>query len=229
MFSNFLDYNFGCFLIIAIMIISSFIFGFVYHSFNKKNGYLRSYLISLMILPLIITSLIIGVSKIMNSVNSSGSNYTKALVSLLAGLLIIRYRSKNLDVLDLTYIFFMMSYSFIMGLGYLYFGLVFFGLILIITIILNYANIKYLNVDSYILKISVPEDLNFENAFDDILKKYTKRYKLFKVKSENMGTTFILSYELEGFSNMKELLDEIRIKNGNMNVLLTKKIDNILD
>ena len=44
-----------------------------------------------------------------------------------------------------------------------------------------------------------------------------------------MGTTFILSYEIEGFSNMKEMLDEVRIKNGNMNVLLTKKIDNILD
>lgn len=229
MFSNFLDYNFGCFLIVAIMIISSFIFGFVYHFFNKRNGYLHSYLISLLILPLIITILIIGVSIIMNSVSNSSSNYTKALVSLLAGLLIIRYRSKNLDVLDLTYIFFMMAYSFIMGLGYLYFGLIFFGLILIITIILNYINIKYMNIDSYILKISVPEDLNFENAFDDVLKKYTKKYKLFKVKSENMGTTFILSYEIEGFSNMKKMLDEVRIKNGNMNVLLTKKMDNILD
>lgn len=228
MFKNFLDYNYGDILIIAMMLVTSLIFVFAYYLFNKDN-FNHSYAISFVILPLTITILIIGVSKIMDSVSDLGSNYERALVALLAGLLIIRYRSKNIDVLDLTYIFFMMAYSFIAGLGYLYFGLVFFTIIFVLIIILNFINLKCLNNNSYILKISVPEDLNFEYAFDDILKGYCKKFKLYKVKSENMGTTFILNYEISGFTNMKEMIDEIRVKNGNMNVMITKKLDNFAE
>ncbi len=225
MFNNFLDYSYGAILIIALMLVTSFMFVFVYYLFNKDN-FNRNYAISLVILPLIISFLIVGVSTVMDSVTDSGNYYERALAALLAGLLIVRYRSKNIDVLDLTYIFFMMAYSFIMGLGYLYFGLVFFVVIFAVMILINFINS---NEKAYILKITVPEDLNFENAFDEILNKYCKKHKLYKVKSENMGTTFVLSYELVGNCNMKDMLDEIRIKNGNMNVMLTKKLDNFVE
>ena len=53
---------------------------------------------------------------------------------------------------------------------------------------------------------------------------------LFKVKSADMGTTFVLSYSFIPKDNsLKSLIDEIRIRNGNMNLLLTKKLDTQMD
>ena len=67
--------------------------------------------------------------------------------------------------------------------------------------------------------------MNYEHAFDDIFEKYTKYHNLTKVKTSDMGTMFVLNFEIilkNGVSN-KEFIDEIRERNGNLNVVLTVK------
>ena len=103
-------------------------------------------------------------------------------------------------------------------------------IVILVVLVINFYLSKRKKNDEYIIKISVPEDMNFENVFDDVFKEYAKSYKLFKVKSADMGTTFVLSYSFIPKDNsLKSLLDEIRIRNGNMNLLLTKKLDTQMD
>lgn len=218
------------FLIIGTVLITALVFSGIYWYFKKKDGCSENYASTIVILPLVLVVLISGGTLILNNTTSDGSQYERALTALLAGILVIRYRSKNMESLELTYIFFMVAYAFLMGLGYFYLGLIYFGVVILVVLGINFYLSKRKKNDEYIIKISVPEDMNFENAFDDVFKEYAKSYKLFKVKSADMGTTFVLSYSFIPKDNsLKSLLDEIRIRNGNMNLLLTKKLDTQMD
>ena len=74
------------------------------------------------------------------------------------------------------------------------------------------------------LKITVPEDLNYAHSFDDVFEKYTKAYKLQNVKTTNMGTLYELQYVivLKESQIPKAFIDEIRCRNGNLNIICTK-------
>jgi hypothetical protein len=72
------------------------------------------------------------------------------------------------------------------------------------------------------LKITIPEDMNYQDAFDDLFEKYTKHFEINKVKTTNMGTLFELNYDVimkDGVSE-KEFIDSIRCRNGNLNIQL---------
>ena len=76
-----------------------------------------------------------------------------------------------------------------------------------------------------LLKITVPEDLSFEGAFDDVLKQYTTSYSLQKVRTTDFGSLFEISYKvnLPDATDKKALIDDIRAINGNLNIILTQK------
>ena len=75
------------------------------------------------------------------------------------------------------------------------------------------------------LKITVPENLNFQGLFDDILNNYTNSWHMKRVKTSNFGTLFEVVYNLnlKQSINQKEFLDELRCRNGNLNIALTSK------
>ena len=75
------------------------------------------------------------------------------------------------------------------------------------------------------LKITVPEDMDFENAFDDILNSYTSSYRLISSKTTNMGSLYELRYEiiLKEEISVKKMIDEIRCRNGNLTVVCGQK------
>ena len=64
-----------------------------------------------------------------------------------------------------------------------------------------------------------------ENAFEDLFVEYTKYHLLTKVKTSDMGTMFVLNYEvvMKNNKSTKEFIDSIRQRNGNLNVLVTMK------
>ena len=73
------------------------------------------------------------------------------------------------------------------------------------------------------LRITIPEDLDYDNVFDDVLRKYTNMYELEQVRTRNMGTLYELTYQvsLKDLSHTKAFIDEIRTRNGNLNVILS--------
>jgi len=69
----------------------------------------------------------------------------------------------------------------------------------------------------------VPENLDYEGKFEDIFDKYLSSYTYEEVKTSNMGSLYKLTYDItmKGGVKEKEFLDEIRIKNCNLKVLLS--------
>ena len=76
------------------------------------------------------------------------------------------------------------------------------------------------------LKITIPENLDYDGLFDDLLEKYTRRAELERVKTASMGTLYELSYKvvLRDPKRSKDFLDELRTRNGNLNVVCGRPV-----
>ncbi len=72
------------------------------------------------------------------------------------------------------------------------------------------------------LKITIPENFNYEGLFDDVFEKYTTQAHLETIRTTNMGTLFELKYNvvLRGKSVPKDFIDELRTRNGNLNIVI---------
>ena len=74
------------------------------------------------------------------------------------------------------------------------------------------------------LRITIPEHLDYVDVFDEIFSKYTKSSELVRVKTTNMGSMYELFYKvnLQDQKNQKAFIDDLRIRNGNLNISLAK-------
>lgn len=100
-------------------------------------------------------------------------------------------------------------------------------------LILNAVRFGAPSTSSMTLKITVPENLNYQGLFDNVLNEYTEAWRLKRVKTVDFGTLFDLVYSLELKNNIdqKKFIDSIRTLNGNLNVtlILYKYDDQIYD
>ena len=99
------------------------------------------------------------------------------------------------------------------------------AIICVISLILSFINFGKIKSSVMRLKITIPEDINFYGVFDETLAKYCKSYELDSIKTADFGTLCELTYtiNIKDVEKRKELLDEIRVRNANMNVVLTRK------
>ena len=76
------------------------------------------------------------------------------------------------------------------------------------------------------LKIIIPEGLDYYGLFDDIFEKYTVRHELIKVKTASMGSLYQLQFSIymKDVSEQKAMIDEIRCRNGNLDISLGRPI-----
>ena len=72
------------------------------------------------------------------------------------------------------------------------------------------------------LKITVPETLEYEDAFDDLFERYTDKLELESVKTSGMGSVFELKYRVRMRRDVshKAFLDALRCRNGNLPIQL---------
>lgn len=75
-----------------------------------------------------------------------------------------------------------------------------------------------------IIKIMIPENLDYPNLFDDLFKKYLHEFTMESVKTTNMGSLYEIAYavKFKDIVNEKALIDEIRVRNGNLTVISAK-------
>lgn len=212
---------------LVITILMAVVFGVVFTLMKRNDGFAKDVPFTYAILPVVICAITIAISVIgtKQNVNETTSRYERVLVALLAGLIMIRFRSSQKTTEELTYIFFLTVIGILNGMGYIYFGLVVYFIVLALFVGLTYFKYPIISKRNLNVKITIPEDLNYEDAFEDIFKKYTKYHSLSKVKTSDMGTMFVLNYDvvLEKHKNTKEFIDEIRQRNGNLNVVVTVK------
>lgn len=198
---------------IITMIVALFFgaaIGFTYYKTQEEN-YQRSMAITLLMLPLILSVIILFI----------GSNIARAF-SLAGTLSIIRFRSAPGDPKDIGFIFFDIAAGLAAGVGLFGYGAIFVVLLCLIIIVAEKTVLFEKKDAEKTLKITIPENLNHQGAFDEILKKYTKKYKLVKIKTTDLGSLFELCYSIIMLNDKdeQEFINELRCRNGNLNIIL---------
>jgi len=109
-------------------------------------------------------------------------------------------------------------------MGHVLFGAVVMAIYVVAVVLFSYTRILEPDRHERVLKIVIPEDLDYEEVFNDIFKKYTSRAHLVRMKTMNMGSLYKLTYDVKIKNGVKEkeFLDEIRVKNCNLKVLLSE-------
>ena len=206
--------NTGTFTLSNILIVigTSIILGLAicltYIKTHKKEGYVPS----LIMLPVIISIIILLV----------GNNVARAF-SLAGAFSIIRFRSAPGDPKDISYIFFTLAVGLASGMGFIGYAVLFTIILCLVMIIIDITKFASPKSKSLELKITVPENLNYEGVFEDILEKYTVNWNLARVRTRDFGSLFELSYRvsMKPEENTKKFIDELRCRNGNLNIILT--------
>lgn len=181
------------------------------HMYTSKTT--KSFTITLATLPLLVMAVMIMIN------GNLGTS-----IAILGAFSLIRFRSIQGDAKELLSIFFVMMIGLALGMGHVLFAIVISVIAIVAIIILSLTNFLEPNTYNRTLKIVVPEDLDYEGAFDEIFKKYTKHAKLVRTKTMNMGSLYKLSYDVTLKHDIKEkdFLDEIRVKNCNLKVMLNR-------
>ena len=134
---------------------------------------------------------------------------------------LVRFRSIAGNAREITFVFYAMAAGLACGMGYVVFAAIFVILLGFVSLILSKTPLFELSATSKQLKITIPEDLNYSGIFDDIFEKYLKYAKLERVRTTNLGSMFELTYniKLKSPSDEKQMIDEIRCRNGNLMIL----------
>ena len=199
----------------VITMLSAIIFGiiiaFTYKKTQNEEDYQQSFAVTLLMLPIILSVIILFV----------GSNIARAF-SLAGTLSIIRFRSAPGDPKDIGFIFFDIAAGLACGVGLYGYGFLFVLILCVILILEKHFKIFEHKTLKKQLKITVPEDLNFDGAFDEILDKYTKKYSLEKIRTTDLGSLFEVCYTicLDKKINEQEFINELRCRNGNLRITL---------
>lgn len=209
-----------------ILIGITFVIGFIYTliiSFKLRTT--KSFFVTSILMPMIVTSVISMVALFLDGTESGAIRIATIAVAL--GL--IRFRSANGRAEEMLVLFGGVAFGLICGLGYALVAAIIAFVLAGLYVLLSMLKIlKFKTVgDEKLLKITIPEDLNYNEAFDAILKTYLKSYELVEIKTTGMGSLFRLSYKVELLvkDSEKQLIDEIRVKNSNLEISLLPYVE----
>ena len=196
--------------VIAALILG-LIISFIYIYSDKEKKYSTSFAISLVILPAVVAVVIMLV----------GSNIARAF-SMAGAFALVRFRSIPGDSKDISTVFYAMAVGLAAGLGFVGYAAIITLIIGAVYFVLVRAGYGKRRNGYKTLKIMVPENMSFSRAFDDLFEKYADDVKLIKVRTTNMGSLFELTYDIsvKKDTDEKEFIDELRCRNGNLNILL---------
>ena len=202
-------------IIIAIAFAISMLFTLVI-SLRMKGT--KSFFITSAIMPMIVAAVVSMVSIFLDDTTSGAVRIATIAVAL--GL--IRFRSVNAKAEELLLLFAGIAVGLVCGLGYVAFAAIFAALVAGLYILLTSVNLfnnKRFNNEK-MLKITIPESLEYSDVFNETFSHYLKHNELMEVKTTGMGSLFKLSYkiELKDKREEKAFIDELRTKNGNLEI-----------
>ena len=214
MFNSILESNSGTLSISTALICmgAAIIFGIIIalvHMYSTKCS--KNFAITIAVLPLLVQVVIMMVN------GNLGTS-----IAILGSFSLIRFRSMQGNSRELVSIFFAMAIGLAVGMGHIMYAFVFTLITSLALIILQKSSFGMKKNNEKSLKVTIPENLDYTNIFDDIFDKYTNNIELNKIKTTNMGSMFELSYNisLKNNINEKDFIDEIRTRNGDLTVNL---------
>jgi hypothetical protein len=174
---------------------------------KRTAGCTRNMTLSLMLLPPLVTVALLALN------GSLGTS-----IAILGVFSLVRFRSIPGSAKDIVSVFYSMATGLLVATGKI-------GIAVLLVLFIGVMDLLICKLfknpsEEYELKILVPENFNFEEIFDEIVAKYFDKYSLYRVKTTNMGAMFELTYRgvPKADISRKELLDDVRTHNGNLNV-----------
>lgn len=135
---------------------------------------------------------------------------------------LVRFRSAPGSAREIAIIFIAMVSGLAFGMGYLAYGAIFLLFCGILLFVFEHVvgKTSFGKTKEKIIKVTIPESLDYSTIFDDLFNEYLSKHELEKVKSVNMGSMFRLTYRvtLKDETKEKAFLDEIRMRNGNLEI-----------
>ncbi|MDO4753014.1 MAG: DUF4956 domain-containing protein [Candidatus Saccharibacteria bacterium] len=186
----------------------------VSHKISSRHT-TKGFLVTLTVLPLLVMAVMIMIN------GNLGTS-----IAILGAFSLIRFRSIRGNARNLLSIFFAMMIGLSAGMGHVMFGAIITIIGVVAMIFFSCTPILEPNKKERVLKIVVPEDMDYTEIFDDVFKKYLSRAELITSKTINMGSLYDLTYNVRLKSGIKEkdLMDDIRVKNCNLRVSLSQPI-----
>ena len=197
---------------IAVALVLGLVLSLVYLYTNRKRGYTSDFPAAIVLLAPLMASVIF-------LVNSS----VAAAVSLGGALALLRIRSNPRDTMDITSLLFAIVIGIGCGTGYYGVSMVITLILCAIMVILSAVKFGTPKKNLVMVKISSPEDLNFDGAFDDLLDKYTLDWQLNQIRTADFGSIYELRYlaTLADSTYRREFIYAIRTRNVNLDVVIT--------
>ena len=197
----------GCSLVIGLILA----FAYMY-----RSRYTKSFVMTLAMLPAVVCVVIMMVN------GNVGTG-----VAVAGAFSLVRFRSVPGTAKEISMLFLAMGAGLIAGMGYL--GYAFLFAIILCAVCLLYGHLDFgmkKNAATYkTLSVTIPEDLDYTGAFDDIFDEYTTACDLTRVKTTNMGSLFRLTYNiaLRDPAKEKEMIDKLRCRNGNLEISVSEQ------
>lgn len=198
-----------------ICVVSSLILGFMLSvMYMYRNTYSRSFIVTIATIPAIVCVVIMMVN-----------GNVGAGVAVAGAFSLVRFRSAPGTAKEIGVLFMAMGAGIITGMGYIAYAFLF-------VVIMGAVDMFYARIDfgtrkgaalDRTLHVTIPEDLDYVDVFDDLFEQYAGKCELLNVKTTNMGSLFKLTYHItfREAGREKAFIDELRCRNGNLEVSLS--------
>ena len=200
-----------------ICVAAALAIGFVISAiYMFRNNYSKSFALTIAILPAIVAVVIMVVS------GDIGAG-----IAVAGAFSLVRFRSAPGSAKEIVIIFLAMATGLLIGMGFLAYAAIFaviIGLVILVCNTMKFTEKKPEQAEK-VLRVTIPEDLDYSSDIDSVIDEYTSSMELVSVKTVNMGSMFKLTYNitLKDPSKQKELMDKIRVRNGNLEVALMRR------
>lgn len=179
--------------------------------FMFRNTYSKGFVVTLALMPAIVQMVIMLVN------GNLGTG-----VAVMGAFSLVRFRSVPGRAEEISSIFLAMAVGLATGMGYIGIAVVFVLIIGGANMALTASRFGEKSSGSRVLRITIPESLDYTSIFDELFCQYLKKWELEQVKTSNMGSLYKLDYKvvLKDQKEEKKLIDDLRCRNGNLEIFL---------
>ena len=176
-----------------------------------RHTYSKNFVVTLALLPLIVQLVITLVN-----------GYLGAGIAVMGVFNLVRFRSIPGSAKDIGSVFLAMAIGLATGMGFIVLAVLFTVIVAVVNVVYVLTPFGKQKEPEKTLKITIPEDLEYDGVFDGVLARYTDEHELVEVQTTNMGSLFLLEYavHMKAPGMEKRMIDEVRRLNGNLKVVL---------
>lgn len=178
---------------------------------NYKNPCTKSYLLTLLLLPTIVQTVIMLVN---------GSIGTGLAVA--GSFSLVRFRSAPGSAREILLVFLTVAVGLATATGYVTMAVLVTCIVCLVVLLSAHIRLPGDQSQCRDLRITVPESLNYAHTFDSLFQTYTTSCRLLSVKTTNMGSLYRLHYRvsLKNPEQEQAFMDALRCRNGNLEISL---------